>query len=415
MNEQGSRRPHLRFAFLTSNYYPVDRVQISILFFKEIPARNYSIDFFLQSAQDEDHFRILPLERNIGRVLLAPMRTNGATLSRIRKRIYDFFNDFRIFGQARSNRYDFIQVRDKFVSGLLGLLAARLNRTRFIYWMTYPFPESDLESVRQGITAYPTLYRLRAFVNGFLLYRVLLPRADHVFAQSEQMKCDLIEKGIDAKKITPMPMAVADHMIPERPTQDEIDDQCVAYLGTMARIRRLDFLIRAFALVLKQRPCARLLMIGDGYEPEDMRELRQLVSDLNIADRVEFTGQLPIEAALARVRTALVCLSPLYPSPIFNPASPTKLVEYLAMSRAAVVTDHPEQRLVIEQSHGGICTPYDETAFAEGILTLLADPETAKRMGRDGREYVLAHRTYSIAADRTDAVYREVCGAEAEK
>jgi hypothetical protein len=38
-----------------------------------------------------------------------------------------------------------------------------------------------------------------------------------------------------------------------------------------------------------------------------------------------------------------------------NPASPTKLVEYMALGKAVVANDHPDQRMVLEQSGAGIC------------------------------------------------------------
>jgi glycosyltransferase involved in cell wall biosynthesis len=112
-----------------------------------------------------------------------------------------------------------------------------------------------------------------------------------------------------------------------------------------------------------------------------------------------FVGQLPRSEALQYVQDADVCVSPLYPTPVFNVASPTKLVEYMAMGKAVVANSHPDQQFLIEESGGGFCVPYEEGAFAEAILRLLRAPEMARTMGEKGRKYALTHRTYGTIAD----------------
>lgn len=103
-----------------------------------------------------------------------------------------------------------------------------------------------------------------------------------------------------------------------------------------------------------------------------------------------------------------VCVSPLYLSPIFEPASPTKLIEYMAMGKAVVANDHPEQRLVISESGAGICVPYQEEAFAAAIVDLLNDPTRAMEMGKKGRRYVEKHRTYKIITDIVENAYLRI-------
>jgi glycosyltransferase involved in cell wall biosynthesis len=100
---------------------------------------------------------------------------------------------------------------------------------------------------------------------------------------------------------------------------------------------------------------------------------------------------------------------------VLSATSPTKLVEYLALGRPVVATDHPEQRRVLAESGAGICVPFDEKELAEAILELLAHPEAAEDMGARGRAWVEANRSYSIIADRLDAVYRQLAGLPAAR
>ena len=102
------------------------------------------------------------------------------------------------------------------------------------------------------------------------------------------------------------------------------------------------------------------------------------MSRLGLQSSVVFVGQLPQAQALKFVREADVCSSPFFPTPILRSASPTKLVEYMAMGKAVVANDHPEQKRVIEESGAGYCVPYEEQPFADAIVRLLKDPEGAR-------------------------------------
>ena len=88
----------------------------------------------------------------------------------------------------------------------------------------------------------------------------------------------------------------------------------------------------------------------------------------------------------------------------------TKLIEYMALGKAVVANDHPEQRLVIAASGSGICTRYAEEPFADAIIRLLKHPNQAVEMGIKGKRYVAEHRIYSKIADLV--VYADDPGAE---
>jgi glycosyltransferase involved in cell wall biosynthesis len=244
-----------------------------------------------------------------------------------------------------------------------------------------------------------------------LLYRLLLPAAAHVFVQSEQMKSDIAAQGIARAKITPVPMGVRWETLDLAPAEEVPDDHpMVLYLGSLDRVRKMDFLLRAFRGVLVRVPEARLYLVGGGNEPEDEAYLRKEAARLAIAEAVVFTGFVPREEAWSYVRRARVCVSPFYPTPILTSTSPTKIVEYMAMGKPVVANDHPEMRLVLRESGAGLCVPYEEESFADAIVELLQDPARAREMGRRGRSYVGRHRTYQVLADLVEDVYLTVCG-----
>jgi glycosyltransferase involved in cell wall biosynthesis len=164
-------------------------------------------------------------------------------------------------------------------------------------------------------------------------------------------------------------------------------------------------LVQVLAAVKQEVPDVKLYVVGSGDDPRDEQEVIAEAIRLGVKESLVMVGRLPQQAALRYVLDADVCLSPFFPTPILNSTSPTKLIEYMAMGKAVVANDHPEQRLVIEQSGGGFCVPYDADAFAGAVLSLLRSPELARTMGERGRQYATAHRDYGSIAD---AVEREL-------
>jgi glycosyltransferase involved in cell wall biosynthesis len=387
----------LRLLVVSSDTFPPTRVDVSVLFGQELAARGHQIDWILQS--EAACARAYETTWGGGQVRVGATDLGTSLFRRIRKHALGIANDLTMFSRLRRNAYDIIEVKDKFLSGAFALIASRLFRTKFIYWLSYPFPEDYLMRAKDGTSRYPLLYTLRGLTFKWLLYRWLLPAADHIFVQSEQMRQDIFAEGIPLEKMTPVSMGVS-ATLSDAPDLSQSRHllpagvPCVLYLGSLGQIRRLDFLIRAFAQVLTAQPTARLYLVGAGTHPSDEIFLQSEVARLGLQSSVTFVGALPQAQALRYAQEADVCASPLFPTPVLRAASPTKLFEYMALGKAVVANDHPEQRRVLEESAAGYCVPYDERAFADAMISLLAHPETARQMGERGRQFVREHRSY---------------------
>jgi glycosyltransferase involved in cell wall biosynthesis len=246
-----------------------------------------------------------------------------------------------------------------------------------------------------------------------------MPFSHHIFVQSEQMKRDITMEGISEEKMTSVPMGVSTKEIiffEYKAEQNRLNKKkIVLYLGTLTKARKMDFLIRVFEKVFRRKKNVQLHLVGGGEDPSDEQILKDEARRLGIEDRVLVTGFVPKQEAWAYVQEADVCVSPYYPTPILNSTSPTKLIEYMAMGKAVVANDHPEQRLVISESKAGICVPYKKNAFAEAILHLLNHPKEAKKMGIRGREYVEKNRDYEQIADLVEIKLLQVCNFEQKK
>jgi glycosyltransferase involved in cell wall biosynthesis len=412
------RPPHPKFRLLvlSSDPFPPTRVDVSVLFGEELAGRGHQIDWILQSVADCERPYVTPWGG--GTVWVAPSNSRNTLWSRLAKHAASIANDARVFRLLRGDRYDAIEVKDKFIGGIFAVLAARLFGKRFVYWLSFPFPEFYLTQARDGLAPYPWLYRLRGLGFQLMLYKILLPAADHVFVQSEQMRRDVAAHGIPLSKLTAVPMGIkmdSRASLPAGRVRSRIPQgqPCFMYLGSLSRERRIDFLLRVLARVLPQMPNSKLYLVGKGELPGDEEALKREAHELGVEGSVVFTGQLPRAVAFEYVQDADVCVSPIFPTPIFNMASPTKLVEYMAMGKAVVANTHPDQKLLIDESGCGYCVPWDEDALADAVVKLMRAPELAQGMGERGRRYVIEHRSYGVIATTVERAMLQVAGKSA--
>jgi glycosyltransferase involved in cell wall biosynthesis len=336
----------------------------------------------------------------------------------LKAQLADFLNDLHVLRRLREGGYDAVQVRDKPLTAVVALNAARAAKLPFYYWMSFPISESKLRLAqdlgpRAGLLRWLS-WLVRGGLGVQLLYRWVLPRADHVFVQSEQMKLDVAAKGINPHKLQPVPMAVDSQRFvgfERRVGQAFGDRRVVAYLGVCSRVRRIDFLLDVVALLRARIPDILLLLVGDADEEEERLALRAQIDAKELSDHVIVTGWLTPEQAQSRMAAAEVALALMAPDPLLDSTSPTKLVEYLAMGIPVVANDHPEQRRVIAESGAGLCTPFEAAAFAGAVEHILASPQDAKAMAARGGPWAARMRSYAVVAEAVARTYRTLDGS----
>jgi len=406
-------REKLRFLYSTREKHPTFRVDLTELFSSGLAEKGHEIDWHMQ-AMEPAPSSVQNINDN-ERVFVGAATARSNLWGKIINQFLGIKHDIAIYWLAKKKHYDFIQVRDKAFAGIIGLAAARSSGAAFFYWISYPYPEADTfksSDKTMDISASMRLFfRLRGIFTGWMLYRIVLPRADHVFVQSDQMKKDIAARNIPLKKMTPVPMAINQKQvdaanIPQIRNSKYEDRLALVYVGTMISVRRIDFLIESVKLVQKRIPEAHLILVGDGPKKTDMQFLKEQAVRLGMEKHVTFTGFVPMEEAWAYIKLAKVCLSPFRPSPILNSTSPTKVVEYMAFGRPVVANIHPDQSKVLGESCAGYAVEYKPEAFAEAIIGILNSPQKGHSMGEAGRKYVKEHRNYEVLSQKLEKKYQ---------
>jgi glycosyltransferase involved in cell wall biosynthesis len=345
-------------------------------------------------------------------VFLGNTDLRGGFVHRLRRLWLSVWHDLRSLRLATRDRYDAVLISDKFLIVPLAQLIARRRGLAFFYWLTFPIPEMDLLAAAERTAHYPALVRLRGMISAWLLYKVILPRSDHVFVQSDLLKRNVCARGMDPRRVSPIVTGFGlseIHARPHVPDSARGAPLTLVYLGTLNPNRRLEIAIDALALVRRAGLSARLLLIGAPDYPADMEKLKRHAVTAGVAEHVEFTGFLPQVQALELASRADIGISPIPRSPIFEVGSPTKLVEYMALGLPVVANDHPEQKMVLAQSRAGVCVPWGARHFARGVRWIAAHSLAERAsIGARGRAWVEANRTYASIADDVERRCLEV-------
>jgi glycosyltransferase involved in cell wall biosynthesis len=317
------------------------------------------------------------------------------------------------------DRHDIVQVRDKIRTGVLGLVAARLLRKPFVYWMSYPIAEGHASRAAhvgrsQGWIVW-IANKVRAWAAGACYYGLICRHADHVFVQSDAMLRHMEERGVRRERMTAVPMGVdvdAFAAVTAAPVVPEVmrGRRVIAYLGQLSQDRRSDFLLEVVKELSISRPDVLLLLAGDAPSADEQAWIRRRIVELGVERHVWLTGWLPQRQALPLMKLAEVGLSPIPRGSLFDISSPTKAVEYLALGLPVVVNDIPDQQQVVAGSGAGFCVPMTVPAFAAAVERLLADPAGAVRMGASGPDWAATHRAYGTIARRIVPVYQALGG-----
>ena len=403
----------------TNDRFPIHLVDIVELFWTELRSRGVQQHWYSPGRNTPGPFRTEKVNGIPVTVSPAVSGFGGAGVA-LNTFIEWVADTWCLLKQLRGDA-DVIQVRDKYWAAVVAWLVTRVTGARFVTWLSFPYPEADLDRAAHAGLLKRTYLRMSGLLGQNMLYRFAMRRADLCFVQTEEMKRSLLPFGIPADKMIPVPMGVTPRALEFRKGQQaRVNDvqaktlisehiapgtQTIFYLGTLNRSRELDIMIDALAIVVKQNPNARLLVVGGEDNPGDLAFLQERAAQLGVTDSVHFTGWMPIEKAWVLLEQADVCWSPIVNNRVLRVGSPTKLVEYMAFQKPVVANEHPEQRQILDESGAGYCVPWSAEGFAAATLKLFGDPEQARRMGEQGLPWVQSNRVYDGIAERVLAEY----------
>jgi len=250
----------------------------------------------------------------------------------------------------------------------------------------------------------------------FALERRLLNVADQVVVVTESFRERVIAKGVRPDRVDVIPNGVdltVYHATDESSSVPalgrESDEFLVGYLGTFGKGQGLEYVIRAAALLEKERGPIRFVLAGDGPE---LSAVKDEIATLGVTS-VNLHPPIPRNETRAFYNSCDLCLVPLAPIPIFSETIPSKIFEIMACERPLVASVSGEGAAIVERSKGGLLSrPGDAQGLANAIVRARAmSREDREAMGQRARQYVSNHYDRVALADK----YLEILGMVVER
>lgn len=227
-----------------------------------------------------------------------------------------------------------------------------------------------------------------------------------IFVVSDVEKKNLIKAGVDANKVFVNPNGVDPDMFKpgvggaEVRKELKIDDRVViGFVGTFGPWHGVLALAEAITKLPEHANC-HFLLIGEGSLKPNVEKI---VASANCQDRVTFTGRLSHKLVPAYLDACDILVSPHVPmedgSEFFG--SPTKLFEYMAMSKPIVASALGQIADVISDDHNGcLLEPGNIEMLTGAILKLATDEKLRDRLGSQARIDAIANYTWTRNAGR---------------
>ncbi|MFN3869337.1 MAG: glycosyltransferase family 4 protein [Hyphomicrobiaceae bacterium] len=236
---------------------------------------------------------------------------------------------------------------------------------------------------------------------------VVLRRADLVVTVSDVLTRELLERGLDAKRIVTVPNGVdLDLFHPGRDVARlrrslALEGKTViGFIGTFGPWHGVEILVQAFASVLRAAPdlrsMVRLLLVGEGSRSA---AVRQLVRQLELHEVVTSVGLVPQSHGPDYVALFDIAVAPTVPNPDATPffGSPTKIFEYMGAGRAIVASALGQVREVLRDGETALLVPGGQPeALGNALLRLIRDGNLRARLGQEARRE--AERSHGYVA-----------------
>jgi glycosyltransferase involved in cell wall biosynthesis len=233
-------------------------------------------------------------------------------------------------------------------------------------------------------------------------------QVDRFITASEAIRALLLEDGIPADRATTVHEGIdVDRVVATEPLDVREEywfpphSLIVGNIAALVPHKGQKYLIDAAAIVVREVPEARFLVLGDG---ELRATLEHQVKHLHLAQHVIFAGFRADALAVLKGLDVFVLSS-------VTEGLGTSLLDAMAASRPVVATRAggiPE--VVVDGESGLLVPPRDSEALAAAIAAMLRDEAMRRRTAEAGFARVREGFTVDRMVDRTLRIYAEVAG-----
>ena len=191
-------------------------------------------------------------------------------------------------------------------------------------------------------------------------------------------KCIVMPNGVDQVKFQPGPKSIELMQKLGIPA----DSLVIGFTGILRPWHGVEMLIKAFGSLKRNGKSVYLLIVGDGPVRD---ELEKLLLEAGLGECSLITGRVAHEQVADYVNLFDIAVSP---KATFY-ASPMKVVEYMALSKAVVAPDSSNFLDILDPMTNGISFQVDDvSSLTAGLQQLCDNSALCKSLGAGARQKV---------------------------
>jgi glycosyltransferase involved in cell wall biosynthesis len=308
----------------------------------------------------------------------------------------DFKAILDLTGHLMAKPYQVVHTHNS-KAGFIGRLSAKLARVPVIVHTVHGFAFHEQEPPwRQFL--FRNLERLASHWCDKMIF-ISQPLID--WALKEKIICTKkmarIYSGIEMDRFSPVSEQQKQRLKAKWGLQEQ--DLVIGMVSKLWEGKGHALLIRAFKEILKEKPRARLVIVGEGYL---MESLKDLVSQMELSDTVVFTGFLEeVPQVIATFDVAVL--------PSYFEGMGRVLLEAMAMEKPVVGTLVGGIPDLIEQGvNGYLVSPGNEAELASAVLKILNNKGLAVKMGEAGRKKMTDRFSADTMVRSIEEIYSEL-------
>ena len=233
-------------------------------------------------------------------------------------------------------------------AGALGRLAAKGSKAKVVHTPHGHIFHGYFSALKTKV--FLKVERYLAKKTDVLIALTQAERDDHLqlgVGKAEQWK--VVPSGVDVSRIK--------EYMWENPVSMERKTWDVISVGRLVPIKGMERLIKAWAIVVKTYPDAKLALVGDG---EEKRNLERLASSLNLVSHIEFLGWTDPLPQLAKAKV-FALLS-------HNEGMGRVVVEAMAAGLPCVVSDVCGLKELVDDSVGQVVDAENAQEVANALM-----------------------------------------------
>lgn len=250
-----------------------------------------------------------------------------------------------------------------------GVVAARLGRHFGV-----PVVVSEHAFWHPWVHAYPSVWGQ---------VQDVLPDIHTIVGVSEAVRADIAGFVDDRVRTAVLPNVLDDETFRAPLPYERWDPDLLLFVGMVRHVKGLDVLVRSLGAVARVRPSVRLQVVGaEGFmraHRKDEIAVRQLVAELGVVDRVEWSdAATPLQVAAAMRRAAVLVV------PSRRETFCSVAVEALASGTPVVATRCGGPEEFMSDELGRLVPAEDPAALADAIVDVLARRASFDRVSLRG-------------------------------